>query len=767
MPQALAIPAASAAFGAGAPLGVVNAIAGVGLGGALVKGAFFIGTSAALSYATARLTAQKIRPSDGQLEIKQPIPPRLWHYGEVLVAGPLGMFDKTEIDKHDLCKIVLICGREIDSYRTLFLDDEEVTIDSEGWVDNGRFIVNGGPEVNIGLYLGTDDQTADQELIDRFPTQWSADHRLRGIAYARLFFSGDEENAELTKMYPRGDPKFKAVIRGAKLYDPRLDVSEGGTHRLLDKTTWEYSDNAVLATLDWLLQAEGWGFPSDMFYWPDWIAKANLADEDVPLKNGGTEKRYCIATTVDLTESRKQVLARLLEAWNGSVYLTRDGLIGCRGGEFEEPTVSFDLSGDHVLSSEFGELVGRMARTNIFKLKYMSPDHKFTEVETEPWVNENDPEYIDGREISRALDLLQVPSHGQARRLAKIRMFHENPAWIGGIRTNYSGLDAVGEQAIELTDATLGIESNLGFPSHRSFNGAFAIDDGEVTLRDDATVEMSCRSVQAEAYEWDAATEEGDPPPTVDSEPFDTGWDEDAQAFFDACNVAPLAERKALYHDLVTGLKTDGVWTKLKWLSIEAAHDEQAGRLNIVAPSQTLTAVNAPGFTVDRGFAGNGTTSYLRLNIALNALSGITQDSIAGMFWSGTNSGDAGIDFGSPSVWMLPRNGVGNFSSACASSGTDNVAQGTSLGSFGISRTGSGSYKKFVDGAAVSTPAKASIALTAADVYVGAWHDGAGAISNYSTRRNQAVALASGLTDAEMLSLHTRVRTFLTAVGAP
>jgi hypothetical protein len=70
-------------------------------------------------------------------------------------------------------------------------------------------------KVKIRSYLGTSTQTADATLIGLFPTLWTSAHRARGVAYLICEFDYDET------AFPSGLPNVSAVIRGAKLYDPR------------------------------------------------------------------------------------------------------------------------------------------------------------------------------------------------------------------------------------------------------------------------------------------------------------------------------------------------------------------------------------------------------------------------------------------------------------------------------------------------------------------------------------------------------------------
>ena len=75
------------------------------------------------------------------------------------------------------------------------------------------------PKARIRSYLGTPTQTADATLISYFPTLWTSAHRARGVAYLIAEFDYDET------AFPSGLPSVTAVVRGAKVYDPRTTTT--------------------------------------------------------------------------------------------------------------------------------------------------------------------------------------------------------------------------------------------------------------------------------------------------------------------------------------------------------------------------------------------------------------------------------------------------------------------------------------------------------------------------------------------------------------
>lgn len=76
-------------------------------------------------------------------------------------------------------------------------------------------------------------------------------------------------------------------------------------------------------------------------------------------------------------------------------------------------------------------------------------------------------------------------------------------------------------------------------------------------------------------------------------------------------DVQPDAARTALISNLITTIESAGILSRLDFLYILAAHDEQAARLNWVSPLHDATIVGAPVFTQDESYQNVSTTGYL------------------------------------------------------------------------------------------------------------------------------------------------------------
>jgi hypothetical protein len=150
-------------------------------------------------------------------------------YGRVRVGGAI-VYDETTGDKNKfLHRIIAVAGHEIESFDEIYINDEIVTIDGSGNVTSPSRYNN---KVRINTHLGSPDQLADSDLVAE-STQWTTQHRLRGIAYIyiRLKFDADA--------FPNGVPTVTATVKGKKVYNPNTDVTE-------------WSDNPALCLRDYL-----------------------------------------------------------------------------------------------------------------------------------------------------------------------------------------------------------------------------------------------------------------------------------------------------------------------------------------------------------------------------------------------------------------------------------------------------------------------------------------------------------------------------------
>lgn len=95
-------------------------------------------------------------------------------------------------------------------------------------------------------------------------------------------------------------------------------------------------------------------------------------------------------------------------------------------------------------------------------------------------------------------------------------------------------------------------------------------------------------------------------------------YDSDYQAVLDYATTQgytlPSDAQKALQNQLLVNLKTAGVWSKLDTFANFATDGDSNFALIDWKRLTQYTAVNSPTFTANKGFNGNGTSSYIDTN---------------------------------------------------------------------------------------------------------------------------------------------------------
>jgi len=289
---------------------------------------------------------------------KQPITTRETVYGSTKKSGSILFMDVTD-NKKRLHLVIEVASHEIESFDTIYFNDEALTLDD--WIEitplsadpNGikRYGVS-APEqyssdpppafkfpllanilqldqsVLIKQHLGSDDQVADYDMVQTIP-QWTDNHRLRGISYLYVALAYD------TDMFPNGIPNISAEVKGKKLYDFRT----GST---------AFSDNPALCIYDYLTDTRlGLGISTDNIDTASFTTMANLCDENVTKVGGGTEKRYTCNGIVYSDTAPMQVLDDMLSSCAGILSYSNGKFI-LKGGQYVAPTLT--LTDDDFIS---------------------------------------------------------------------------------------------------------------------------------------------------------------------------------------------------------------------------------------------------------------------------------------------------------------------------------------------------------------------------------------------------------------------------------
>lgn len=227
------------------------------------------------------------------------------------------------------------------------------------------------------------------------------------------------------------------------------------------------------------------------------------------------------------------------------------------------------------------------------------------------------------------------------------------------------------------------------------------------------------------------------------------------------------------YKALINGLVSDGNFSLLDALWIFATQDATTAALNLVSTSFSVTPVSSPTFTADRGYAGNGTSSYIDTNFTpstngvqftLNSASfGIYDRAAATTF--GPHQGGVYTN-STAEVVNLDSDNTNNFHARINQDSGTNTSIGNAAANYGfvaIVRTGASATNLYQSGSSIQTGTGASTALPSASIFLDARRL-FGSASGFTTDQIAAAFVGSG--SINQATFYSRIQTFMTTVGA-
>ena len=436
------------------------------------------------------------KPEQQERSIKMPIPPRVSAYGTVRLYGAYILFD-TDGDGFAVDVWAFHDG-QVDGIVAEYLGDKKVTLNGGGYVlpqGDGEF--GDGDTIQIGTRLGLPTETAFSEVIARMPGIWTADHRGDGVVTG-FMISKPVKSKNYNEVYPTGGPDANArsiVLRAQRVFDWR-DPAQSFS----DPATWTYSNNNALCIAHYYLVRANKDWETHFAPTIDyWTAFADDCDVAMPLKAGGTEPRYRVALAHKHTDPHKATLGNLLACCDGFVAPRSDGALVAFSGRYIEPDPEDMIGPAEIVSWSWDDGVVDEDQLNEIAVSYLSADHDYTVVDATAWFDQAAAEAA-GEVKSTSLDN-SVPSHAQARRLAKRLLDKTMAPYRGSITTNSAGRKIRGKRFIPLHIE----EAGTVF-----FSGVAEV----VRLRRTQTgVTFDWVRANPNIDDWDPATEEGDPAP--------------------------------------------------------------------------------------------------------------------------------------------------------------------------------------------------------------------------------------------------------------
>lgn len=213
-------------------------------------------------------------------------------YGETRKGGTVTFYETTGSENKYLHQVIALAGHELNSIGDIYINDEVVTLDGNGFVTSNGW----DSKIRINKHRGNQ-TTADSDLVSE--TSVDSNFVGNGIAYLYVRYEYDQD------VFANGVPLVTAKVQGKKVYDPRT-------------STTAYSNNAALCIRDFITSS--YGLSDDSIDETVFSAAANECDESVTLSGSGSESRYTINGIIQASRAVGDVLQDLTTACAGTLF---------------------------------------------------------------------------------------------------------------------------------------------------------------------------------------------------------------------------------------------------------------------------------------------------------------------------------------------------------------------------------------------------------------------------------------------------------------
>lgn len=523
------------------------AATGIALAGYYAVG--FLATTALTSVLSRALGPKLGGQNKGTLfNIKEPVAPQRYIYGQVRTGGVLTYAETTGDNNKYMHQIIVLAGHVVEEIGDIYVNDKRSFLSGLNKINytiNATYRVSGrNYEKLVSLYDATtsyadgatlteaqlealmdetgfdrtgmdyrsgrvlsrkgdegyvkDSRWKNKVLVRKFDgTQTAPPAELlaasaeidanfvgTGIAYLYVRLEHD------TEVFANGVPVITAVVKGKKV------TNTSGVAQ-----TYPASANAALVIRDYLKSDYGLAdqYIDDVYFG----SAANDCNENVPLAAGGTEKRYQINGVVSADSEIGQTLQDMVSACNGTLYLS-GGEWRLKVGVYEPSQKSFTLDD---LRSEINFTTKKSRRDNFNKVVGKFVYGGVYDASSNPlagdWVEADYPAITsaaflaEDNNIENIVDLPlgMVTGSAQAQRIAKQTLFRSREQIT--ISAEF-GTRAINLEVGDIIDLTV---SEYGW-----VNKEFEVVSWILTVGDTGgiRIKMTLRETSEAAFDWNA-----------------------------------------------------------------------------------------------------------------------------------------------------------------------------------------------------------------------------------------------------------------------
>ena len=244
-------------------------------------------------------------------------------------------------------------------------------------------------KARVRRYTGAPGQNLYADLEALVGTAVQSTDRFEGIAALLVTLTFDQD------AFPSGVPSITAIVRGARVYDPRTA-----------STAW--TENPALIARDWSLYANGGGCITDELNEPAFAAAANACDVStafaVPTGGPVVLPLYQCGIVIPLDSNPDEALGEICEAMAGQ-WGWAGGRLSVRAGVYRAPVAT--ITEDWVTGAEAIQLVPGASTgeaINIIKPTYADAAQVYVQTPG-PEVRADSYVTADGRELVSEIQL--------------------------------------------------------------------------------------------------------------------------------------------------------------------------------------------------------------------------------------------------------------------------------------------------------------------------------------------------------------------------
>jgi hypothetical protein len=351
-------------------------------------------------------------------------------YGQIRTSGVIGFYGTSSSAgglQDYLWFVITLAGHQSDAIGDIWLDSTQISSininASTGAVTQGAFT----GFLNIWKLLGSSSEVVQPDWDAAF-TAIGSNHIGLGVTkiVIRMLRS--------TTVWPAGPPSnFQALVSGKRVYDPRLDSTNGGAgaQRLTDATTWTFSANPALCAADYMTGGSvyfsvatpiprlGMGVPTNRVNWTFASAAANECDQSVALPASATQPRYVLGCLLSCGDTHDQNLNIILASMIGQRIFSQ-GQYRIYAGEYDAPGVSIS---DNDLTVDGYTVAGATTGTDLYNTvvaTYFDPNRDWQNVQCAVRTQSTYVTADAGQTLLRSISLAGVTDEYRAQRICEV-----------------------------------------------------------------------------------------------------------------------------------------------------------------------------------------------------------------------------------------------------------------------------------------------------------------------------------------------------------